>query len=341
MKHLKTFQTIVSASLILIAGVSGVQASGTLARVQQEGVLRCGVTQSGPGLAYQDETGQWRGFFPDFCRVIAASVTGDADLVEYYHLDVLSRFSALQDNQVDIVMANTTWTTRRDAELGLDFPATLYYDGASFMANASLQAQSLDDVDEATVCVNDNTTTFENLKALIASEKPGFTALPMRSLNAQIDAFSTRKCDLMIYDRVGLQTRREDFPAPQPVLFPEILSKEPLGPIIRDDDPKWADAVRWSIFATITAEELNLTSRNITHHKDRAAPELVRFMDKEGQLADALNLPKGWAYQVIRQVGNYEEIFARNIGDQSPYKIERGLNALWRDGGLMYAPPMK
>ena len=330
-----------SAVLLLIGFSSARAATSTLENVKREGILKCGVTQSGPGLASQDEMGQWRGFFPDFCRVVAAAVTGDAGAVEFYHLDVLSRFTALLDGQVDLVVANTTWTASRDAGLDIDFPVVLYYDGASFMADPVLGATSLKDVEQATVCVNDNTTTLASLKSLIADEKPGFKPLPMRSLNAQIDAFSARKCDLMMYDRIGLQTRRLDFPSPRPVLFPEILSKEPLGPVIRDNDPEWADAVRWSVFAAINAEELNLTSRNITHHTGRHASEIARFLDKDGHLAQALDLPRNWSFNIVKQVGNYGEIFARNIGEASPYEIPRGLNASWRDGGLLYAPPMK
>lgn len=327
--------------LLFIMSAEASDAASALDRVQRDGVLRCGVTRTGPGLAFPDEAGQWQGFFPDFCRVVAAAATGDAEAVEFMHLDVMSRFTALQNDQVDIVMANSTWTTRRDAELGLDFPVILYYDGAGFLAKSSLRARSLDDIDHATVCVNGNTTTYENLMALIASDKPNLVPLPLRSLDAQIDAFSAHKCDMMIYDRIGLMTQRHNFPDPKPVLFPEIVSKEPLAPIIRDNDPRWADAVRWAVYATITAEELNLTRRNITTQATRDMPEIARFVDTDGTLAQALDLPGGWSVEVVKQVGNYGEIFARNIGKESVYNLPRGLNALWKDGGLLYAPPMK
>ena len=237
----------------------GVAAAAVLARVKSEGLLRCGVTRSGTGLSETDEQGEWRGFFPEFCRALAAAATGEADAVEFVEVDDVVRFEALRDGAFDVLIANTTWTTTRDTSLGLSFTGTLYYDGQSFLAHRSLGASRLDEVTQASVCVSAGTTTIQNLREL-AVTKPGLKILDFKAIDSVYDAFFARSCDLLTYDRVTLLSqlhsragRPEEY-----TLFPDVISKEPLGPVVKAGDKQWFDVVRWTMFALIAAEELGV-----------------------------------------------------------------------------------
>ncbi|RED45064.1 amino acid ABC transporter substrate-binding protein [Aestuariispira insulae] len=326
--------------LILTGAAS---AGPTMDRVRDDGVLRCGLTLTGKGLTTRDATGQWRGFFPDFCRVVAAAVIGDAEAVEFYQVDVVSRFDALKNGDIDILMANTTWTAQRDGEQGLAFPAIYYYDGTGFMALQSVGAVQISDIAKATVCVGKNTTTIENVQELINNGNKGLTIKALNSLETQLEAFYLKKCDLIAYDRLGLiaHQARFDGPGDPPIVFPDVISKEPLAPAVRDNDMAWFDAVRWAIHATIIAEELALSSQNIEHRRDSKSTEIRRFIGQKDQIGHGLGLPDDWAFQIVRQVGNYREIFERNLSHTLSPAGGRGLNRLWSEGGLLFAPPIR
>jgi len=310
--------------------------------IKEEGLLRCGVTRSGIGLSETDEYGDWQGFFPAFCRALAAALFGDPEAVEYIEVDDVIRFEALRDDAFDVLMANTTWTTTRDSDLGLTFTETLYYDGQSFLAHKSLGAESLADVEEASVCVGAGTTTIQNLEEYAATH-PGITVQAYDSIEGVHDAFFSRACDMLTYDRVTLLSQlysRAARPANY-VLFPDIISKEPLGPVIARGDVDWFDVVRWVTLAMIAAEELGVTSENVEAMLESPVPEVRRLLGVEGDLGEKLGLPQDWGYQVISQIGNYGEVFDQTIGADSRFGLERGINAQWRDGGLMYAPPVR
>ena len=335
---------ICAAFFLLAAGwPQALQAGVTLDRVKQDGVLRCGLTLTGKGLTTRDPSGAWKGFFPDFCRVVAAAVIGDAEAVEFYQVDVVSRFNALANGDIDILMANTTWTASRDGALGLAFPAIYYYDGTGFMAQGDLKAQRLTDIDQARVCIGKNTTTIDNVRELITTDKPGLSLKPLNSLEAQLEAFYQKKCDLIAYDRLGLIAHKARYagPGPAPVVFPDVISREPLGPAVLDNDMAWFDAVRWAVYATIAAEDLALSSQNIELRRDSQSTEIRRFVGTQDGTGVGLGLPDDWAFQIIRQVGNYHEIFERNLGHTLTDSQDRGLNRLWSDGGLLYAPPIR
>lgn len=316
-------------------------ADSVLDTVKERGFVICGVSRSGSGLSELTADGSWNGFFAEFCKVLGAAVLGDKDAVEYVEVSDLNRFEALNEGAIDVLMANTTWTATRDSQLGLAFTTTVYYDGQGFLAHRELGADNIGDVDSARVCVNRNTTTLLNLEDLIAAGKSGLEIVAFDATETLYSAFFTRRCDIVTYDRVVLRALQL-YRAANPddlVLFSDVISKEPLGPAVRQGDPKWFDAVQWSVFATIAAEELGLNSDTVgTIDTANASQETRRFLGKEGQIGANLGLPTSWAHDIVEQVGNYGEIYRRYLGGT---KGERGLNALWRDGGLLYAPPFR
>lgn len=334
-------------SMILLTFASPITVyGGTLEDIRARGVLECGTIDIGPGLSTLDETGDWQGLFPDFCRFFAAAVLGDSKAVTFTEVNTMIRFDALRAGAFDVLMANTTWTASRDNALELAFPQTLYYDGQGFMAHRSLDATTLDDlteVEDATVCVADGTTTIKNLKDLIEQQALKLEVLPFNSTSGMYDSFFARDCDLVTQDRVGLVAQKQ-MAASRPdtiILFPEIISKEPLGPAVRQDDPNWFDIVQWSVFAALIAEEHGIHSRNIDDFLTSSNTEIRRLLGVEPGIGAALGLSDDWAYQGLSQVGSYGEIFDRTLGQKSPIMLDRGLNGLWTDGGLMYAPPMR
>lgn len=312
----------------------------TLQRILDEGVLRCGVVRAGPGVSETDAQGIWRGFFPDFCRALAAAVLGDAEAVKFVEVSYTVRFEALSEGAFDVLMANTTWTVSRDTRLGLSFTAPIYYDGQGFLANRSLGATRLDEVRRATVCVNNNTTTIRNLEDLIATRGLDLEVRGFDSVDIAYDSFFARDCDILTQDRIALNAVRISR-SPDPddyVLFPDVISKEPLGPALRNDDEDWFDVVQWTMFATLLAEEHDLRSDGLERRLDAAAPEVRRLLGLDPGVGADLGLPADWGRQVVAQVGSYAEIFERNL---APLGLDRGLNRLWSDGGLLYAPPLR
>ena len=319
-------------------------AGSTLDAVQKRGFLQCGVAEVGVGLSYVNEAGDWAGFFPDYCRAVAAATLGSAEAVDFVLTEVGNRFEFLRSNTIDLLSSNSTWTLRRDSGLGIDWAGVLYYDGQGFVAHKSLGVGSLGEVGAAMVCVTAaGTTTEKNLSEYIRLKNTKMKAMTFQSIEGRDGAFLRRRCDMLTTDRlviVGMLSSR----APNPddyVLFPEVISKEPLGPVVRDDDPQWFDIVKWVIYATVAAEEKGVTSANVATMRGSEDPEVRRLLGVDPGLGETLGLDETWAARVIEQVGNYGEIFERNLGKNTPLGLERGLNALWTEGGLMYAPPLR
>lgn len=337
-------------------GTEGGQAQGgdggggnVLAQIQDRGTLNCGVNDAVPGFGVATEGGGYEGFDIDFCRVIAAAVLGDADAVEFLPLTAEQRFTALQSGEIDVLVRNTTFTASRDGAEGARFLHTTYYDGQGMMVNADSEFQELEDLSGATICVLSGTTTELNLETVFQARGIEYTPLPFEENEPLQQAFTQGRCDAWTSDISQLAGIRSSWPenqgGPEGLrILEEVMSKEPLGPAVRDGDDQWADAVNWAVLSTILAEELEITSENIDQMLESDNPDVQRLLGQpvEGEPFDpGLGLDPDFAVNVIRNVGNYGEIFARNIGEQSPLGLERGLNALWTNGGLQYAPPYR
>jgi general L-amino acid transport system substrate-binding protein len=320
-----------------------------LAQVQERGTLNCGVNDAVPGFGVSTEGGEFEGFDIDYCRVVAAAVLGDPNAVEFMPLTAEQRFTALQSGEIDVLIRNTTWTSSRDGSEGARFLHTTYYDGQGMMVKADSDFQELADLGGATVCVLSGTTTELNLETVFQAQGIQYTPLPFEENEPLQQAFIQGRCDAWTSDISQLAGVRSSWPANQGGpeglrILEEIMSKEPLGPAVRDGDDQWADAVNWAIYATILAEELEITSGNIEENLNSDNPDVLRLLGQpvEGEAFDpGLGLETDFAVNVIREVGNYGEIYARNIGEDSALGLDRGLNALWTDGGLQYAPPYR
>ncbi len=335
------------AAVLVFSWLGDVRAqSTTLTAIQDRGLLRCGVINSGVGLSEIDENGIWQGFFPDYCRFVAAAVLGDVNAVDYVEVNYVTRFDALNSDAFDVLMATSTWTAGRDVEQKLAFTHPLFYDGQGFMAHRTVNVGNLDDLvgrDGLTICVNEGTTTIGNLRDMIQLRGLQLELVPFQSVEGVYDAFFTRVCDLMTQDRVALVSQRLNRAADAEsfILLPETISKEPLGPVVRQDDPIWFDIVQWVVFASLIAEEKGISRDNIENFKDSDIPEIRRLLGLEPNIGAALGLADSWAYDGLRLVGSYKDIFDRTLGVDSAMLLERGLNASWTDGGLMYAPPLR
>jgi general L-amino acid transport system substrate-binding protein len=320
-----------------------------LAQVQDRGTLNCGVNDAVPGFGFQSEAGEFEGFDIDFCRVIAAAVLGDAEAVEYRPLTAEQRFTALQAREVDVLVRNTTYTASRDGAEGARFLYTTFYDGQGMMVRADSGYESLEDMDGETICVLSGTTTELNLESRMQALGVNYEPLAFEDNEPLQEAFIQERCGAWTSDKSQLAGVRSNFPDAQGgpeslVILDETMSKEPLGPVVRDGDDAWADAVNWAVIATVQAEEFGITSENIDEMLESDDPEIQLFLGQpvEGEPFDAgLGLPPDFAEQVVRQVGNYGEIYERNVGPGSPLELPRDFNALWTDGGLHQAPPYR
>jgi general L-amino acid transport system substrate-binding protein len=330
--------------ILLGFGATGLQAGEVLDRVRQTGEVRCGVVDANlPGLSIIESSGRWVGFWVDMCKAIAAASLGDPEAVRFVPATESTRAAALRGNAIDVMSSNTTWTLGREAGTGIRFIEPALYDGQGFLAHADAKAKDLKSFGPAKVCVRDATTTLSNLQELTKGAYPELIPVTFQSAKSLMEGFSLRKCDLMTADRTILATTRvvSGVDKDHFVLLPEIVSKEPLALSVRDDDPQWFSIVRWAMLAMITAEEKGITSANVDSFADSADPEIRRLLGSEGGLGEALGLDNQWAKRIIRAVGNYGEVFDRNLGPDTPMGMERGLNALWSKGGLMYAPPVR
>ena len=337
------------------AAQGGQERESVLARVKERGRLVCGVNDSVPGFGVATEAGAYEGFDIDFCRVVAAAVLGDPDAVDFKPLTAEQRFTALQAGEIDVLIRNTTWTASRDGGEGARFVATTYYDSQAMMVKANSRYQELEDLNRATVCVLSGTTTELNLETVFSARNLRYTPLTFEEVDPLQQAFIAGRCDAWTSDRSQLAGIRSTWPenqgGPEGLrILDEIMSKEPLGPAVRDGDEDWADAVTWAVFATIQAEEFGITSENVEQMKGEENPDIQRFLgqpiaEEEGAEAapfdPELGLEPDFAVTVISEVGNYGEIFDRNVGAGSPLELERGLNALWTKGGLQFAPPYR
>ncbi len=341
---MRVFFLLALTAAYFLAAVAPVSAGPTLAAVQERGFIKCGVNTGLLGFSAIDQKGEWSGLDVDFCRAFAAAVLGDSNAVELIPLGTKVRFTALQQNEVDILSRNTTWTFKRETSLGLDFTEVTYYDGQGFLARKSLGAKRLSDLKPGVrICVASFTTTETNLTAYTKAHNLDYEMVRHGSMEEAKAGLFLGRCELFTTDRGGLASIRAT-EAPNPddfIILDDVISKEPLGPFVRDDDPQWRNIVRWVVLATIEAEEAGISSANVDAVRAGADPVLKTMLGGEPGVGESLGLKDDWVYQVIRQVGNYGEIFARNLGPGTPVSLERGLNALWSDGGLMYAPPLR
>lgn len=319
--------------------------SPTLAAVKKRGYLACGVHPGLPGFAYPDVHGVWRGFDVDICRAVAAAVLGDATKVRFTAITAQDRFTALQKGQIDILSRNTSWTFARDAGLGLDFAAITYFDGQGFLAPKALGLASAEELSGARICVQSGTASEDNLDDYFRARGINYKAVVTASEADARRLYENDGCDVFTADISALAGSRSVLNNPGAhVILPDVISKEPLGPVVRQNDPAWTDIVRWTINATILGEELGLTSKTVEQARETASdPQTRRLLGVEGDYGAMLGLRKDWAFQVIRQVGAYHEIFRRDVGADSALKLDRGLNALWSapKPGLLYAPPLR
>jgi len=312
----------------------------TLDAVRGKGFVQCGVNTGLAGFSLPDSKGVWRGIDVDVCRAVAAAVLGDASKVRYTPLTSQQRFTAIQSGEVDILSRNTTWNFTRDTSLGLNFVGVNYYDGQGFMVHRKLNVKSAKQLNGATVCVQPGTTNELNLADYFRANNMKFKPVVIEKLEEVLNAYFIGRCDAFTTDQSGLiALRGSRVPKPdEHVVLPEIISKEPLGPAVRHGDERWFDIVKWSLFAMVEAEELGLNSKNIEQLAKGGSPATQRFVGASGELGKMLGLDNRWALNIVRQVGNYGESFEANL---KPLGFERGLNRLWNQGGLMYAPPLR
>ena len=337
---MKTTVTLAAAALALTALSGAAHAQATFDAVKAKGFIQCGVNTGLAGFAAPDAQGNWKGIDVDVCRAVAASMFGDATNVRFTPLSAAQRFTALQSGEIDILSRNTTWTSSRDSSLGLDFIGVNFYDGQGFMVKKSANVKSAKELNGATVCVQSGTTTELNLADYFRGTNMKFTPLVFEKLDDATGAFFSGRCDAYTTDSSGLAATRssQGANAANYVILPDTISKEPLGPAVRQNDPKWTDIVRWSYYAMIEGEEFGLTSANIDTRQNETDPNIARFVGKSGDMGQQLGVDNKWAYNIIKQVGNYGESYERNI---TPIGLERGINALWTKGGILYAPPIR
>lgn len=327
----------------LLAATATAYAGPTLDTVKNRGHLQCGVNTGLPGFSATDKDGNWKGLDVDVCRGIAAAVLGDADKVKFTPLTAKERFTALQSGEIDVLSRNTTWTYSRDSSLGLNFAGVTYYDGQGFMVKKDLALDSALQLDGASVCVQAGTTTELNLTDYFRNNNMKFNPVVFDTTDQTAKGFDAGRCDVLTSDQSQLYGLRIKLKDPSgAVVLPEVISKEPLGPVVRQGDDQWFNIVKWVLFAMVTAEESGVTSENVDEAKGSAKdPGIRRLLGVEGVKGEWLGLDDDWAYRVIKQVGNYSEAFERNVGGGSALNIARGLNALWNKGGLQYAPPIR
>jgi general L-amino acid transport system substrate-binding protein len=336
----RTLSLLAAAAVFSALAAGGAQAQSTQEAVARKGYVQCGVNVGLAGFSQPDSKGVWRGIDVDVCRAVAAAMFGDASKVRYTPLTAQQRFTALQSGEVDILSRNTTWTLARDASLGLNFVGVNYYDGQGFMVPKKLGIKSAKQLNGATVCVQPGTTTELNLADYFRAQKMKFKPVVIEKLEEVLNAYFSGRCDAYTTDLSGLVAVRASR-APKPddhLILPEVISKEPLGPAVRHGDDRWFDIVKWSLYAMIEAEELGLNSKNVEQQAGAPLPSVQRFVGSTGDLGKMLGLDNRWAVHIIRQVGNYGESFDANL---KPLGFERGLNKLWTQGGLMYAPPIR
>ncbi|KIC15236.1 amino acid ABC transporter substrate-binding protein [Leisingera sp. ANG-Vp] len=322
---------------------AGAASAGTLDDVKARGKLNCGVTTGLVGFAAPNANGEWEGFDVAVCRAVAAAVLGDSTAVEFVPTTGKTRFTALASGEIDMLARNTTWTFSRDVDLKFEFVGVNYYDGQGFMVPKDLGVSSAKELDGATVCIQTGTTTELNLADFFRSNNISYEPVPIETNAEAQQQYLAGSCDVYTTDASGLAATRATFDDPSGhAILPEIISKEPLGPLVRHGDHEWGDVVRWTLNAMIAAEELGVTSANISEMSAGTDnPEINRLLGTEGTLGEMLGLSADWAKNAVAANGNYGEVFAKTIGEDTPVGLARGLNAQWTEGGLLYAPPFR
>lgn len=314
----------------------------TLELVKQKGFVQCGVSQGVPGFSNPDDKGNWSGLDVDFCHALAAAVLGDATKVKFTPLSAKERFTALQSGEIDVLSRNTTWTFTRDSALGLDFAGVIYYDGQGFMVRKSLDISKATELDGASVCTNTGTTTELNASDFFRKNNMTMKLVAFEKTDEVVAAYDAGRCDVYTTDTSGLYAQRVKLKNPdEHVILEEVISKEPLGPVVRHGDNQWSDIARWTLNALISAEELGVSSKNIDEMLQSKNPSIRRLLGLEGNMGEKMGLNKDWVVQIVKGVGNYGESFERNLGETTPLKIQRGLNQIWSEGGILYSPPLR
>ncbi|HEY0236415.1 MAG TPA: amino acid ABC transporter substrate-binding protein [Afipia sp.] len=314
----------------------------TLKAVQDRGILSCGVSQGLPGFSTPDDKGNWVGLDVDVCRAIAAAVLNDPTKVKFVPLSAKDRFTALQSGEIDVLSRNTTWTTSRDSSLGLNFTGVTYYDGQGFLVRKALKVNSALELNSASVCVQTGTTNEQNLADYFKTNNMKYEVIAFSTADETMKAYESGRCDAFTADVSQLYAERLKLSVPDDhAVLPEVISKEPLGPVVRHGDDQWFDIVKWTLFAMINAEELAITQKNVAEMAKSDRPELKRVFGTDGSIGEQLGLTKDWVKRIVSAVGNYGESFDRNVGAGSKLGISRGLNKLWNQGGIQYAPPIR
>ncbi len=336
-------KTVFLGALTVASFAAGLASAGTLEDVQARGKLNCGVTTGLTGFAAPDANGVWEGFDVELCRAVAAAVLGDPSAVDFTPTTGQTRFTALGSGEIDMLARNTTWTFSRDVDLKFEFTGVNLYDGQGFMVPKDLGVSSAKDLDGATVCIQTGTTTELNLADFFRANNISYEPVPIETNAEGQQQYLAGACDVYTTDASGLAATRATFENPgDHIVLPEIISKEPLGPLVRHGDNEWGDVVRWTLNTLIAAEELGVSSANVEElSKGTNNPEINRLLGTEGNLGEQLGLSADWAKNIIMAVGNYSEVFERNIGENTPIGLARGLNAQWKDGGLLYTPPFR
>jgi general L-amino acid transport system substrate-binding protein len=336
---------VFAAVAVLVLGgtvFAGAANAAMLDTIKQRGSLNCGANGQLPGFGLPDAQGNWTGLDVDLCRAISAAIFNDASKVKFIPLTAKDRFTALQTGDVDVLIRNTTWTLLRDTQLGLNATGINYYDGQGFIVRKGLKVNSALELNDATICVQQGTTTELNLSDYFRANKMKLRSVTFATLDEAVRAYETDRCNAFTTDASGLYSVRLKLAKPDDhVVLPEIISKEPLGPFVRHGDDQWFDIVKWILFAMLNAEELNVTKANVDEQMKSDNPEIKRLLGTEDNFGERLGLTKDWVHRIVKQVGNYGEVFDRNVGQSSPLKIARGLNALWTKGGIQYAPPIR
>ena len=338
MKILKTL----SLTVATLALASTMSSADTLENTIKSGKLNCGLNTGLPGFASPDSSGVWSGIDVDVCKSVAAAVLGDAKKVKYSHLNAKERFTALQSGEIDVLARNTTWTASRDTTLGINFTGVNYYDGQGFLVSKKLGVKSAKELNGATFCIQAGTTTELNLTDYFKANKLEYTPITYDTSAQTIEGFEQGRCDALTSDASQLYALKTQLKDPSSaIVLPEIISKEPLGAAVRQGDDKWFNIVKWSYIAMLNAVELGVNSKNVDEMLKSPNPDIQRLLGVTGDIGQGLGLDAKWAYNIIKQVGNYGESFDRNVGKDSPLGIEKGLNALWKDGGLQYGAPIR
>ncbi len=332
----------IAVGLAASLAATAASAQATLNKVKQNGFLVCGSNPALPGFGIPDAQGNWTGFDVDYCRAIAAAIFNDTTKVRFIPLSAKDRFTALQSGEVDVLVRNSTWTMSRDTQLGLDFPAVNYYDGQGFMVRKKLGVSSAKELNGATICTQQGTTTELNLADFFRSNNIKYEVVAFATADETFKAYDTGRCDAFTTDGSALFAERQRASNPdEHVVLPEIISKEPFGVVVRHGDNQWGDLARWVHYALVNAEEFGVTKANVDQMTKSDNPEIKRLLGTEGKFGEAIGLTNDWVVRIVKHMGNYGEIFERTIGEGSPLKIKRRLNALWTKGGLQYGIPIR